>query len=417
MRLFLGPLALCLVVSFVPAAEVPSWPEYLGPDRNAVSPEKGLNLDWKKTPPKTLWKVAGGSGFASLAIVGDRLVTAVQRDQQSGVLCLDAATGKEHWFRPVGPVYLDKQRHGPGPRATPTIVDGVVYALMPTGELTALQLTDGKPLWTAELAKIAALKNRSQEQYYWGQSASPLVEGDLVIVQPGGGENASVMALNRKSGKVVWQLGSDAMGYASPLAITWKQRRVLIVPTGQAILGVDPGTGKQLFRHPFGNRFDATCSTPAWTGELLVVSAAYGVGSSALELIEKDGQVEVREKWKTRDLMSLMAPLIVDGKQLYGFHGDLGRFGLRGLDITTGKLLWMEGFPGRITFVWAEGHLWSITEQGTLQLIAVQEKGAAIRGEIPNLLQAKAWAMPVLLGKRLYLRDEHHILCLDVAGR
>jgi len=417
MRVSLVLVVLPLVAALVPAQAPPTWPQVLGPRRDAISAETGLNLDWKKSPPKVLWQVPCGSGFASVAVADGKVVTAVQRDQRCGVLCLDAADGKELWFKPVGPAYLDRQKHGPGPRATPTVVDGVVYALMPTGELAALRLADGKEVWKVELAKLAGLKDRGDEQYYWGQSASPLVEGDRVVVQPGGKDGASIVALDRKTGQVAWKLGDDAMGYASPIAIDWKGRRLLIVPTGQAVVGVDPAKGEQVFRYPFGNRFDATCSTPVWTGELLIASAAYGVGTVALELVETDGKVEAKEKWKTRELMSLMAPLIVRDGRLYAFHGDLSRFGLRCLEVETGKLLWTQPYPGRVGFVWAEGHLWSVTEAGQVQLVKLGPAGASVEGEVDGLLKAKAWSQPALVGKRLYVRDERTAACLDVAGR
>jgi outer membrane protein assembly factor BamB len=382
-----------------------------------MSSETGLNLDWKKSQPKVVWQVPGGAAFSSLAIVEGKVVTGCERGKADGVLCLEAASGKELWFREVGPAYVDKQRQGAGPRATPTVAGGVVYASMATGELAALKLADGSELWKVNIVTLAGVKDRAGEQFYWGQSASPLVEGDLVIVQPGGTNGRSVLALDKNTGKIVWQVGDDVMGYASPIAIDLGKRRLLIVPTGQAVLGLDPVKGELLFRQPFGNQFGATCSTPVWTGEVLLLSAAYGGGTLALELSPNGDKIDVKEKWKSRDLMSLMAPLIVRNGQLLAFHGDLSRFGIRSLDVATGNLLWTHNLPGRLCFVWAEDHLFGVTEQGTIQLIKPGEKGVSIEGEITDLLKGRVWAMPALVGKRLYLRDARTILCLDVASR
>jgi outer membrane protein assembly factor BamB len=414
--------AAVLLVAFsqalTPAApEPPAWPQLLGPGRNGMSAETGLNFDWKKTPPKVVWQVEGGSGLSSLAVTEGKVVTACERNKVGGVLCLDAATGKEIWFREVGPAYIDKQRQGRGPRATPTVAGGIVYAMMATGEVAALKLADGAEVWKVNVVTLAGVKDRSGEQFYWGQSASPLVEGDLVIVQPGGPRGNSIYALDRKNGKVAWKLGDDAMGYASPIAIDLGKRRVLIVPTGQAVVGIDPVKGEQLFRYPFGNQFDATASTPLWTGELLLLSAAYGAGTAAVELSEDNGKIQAKEKWKSRDLMSLMAPLIVRDGTLVAFHGDLSRFGLRCLDLETGKLLWMQNYPGRLCFIWAEGHLLAVTEQGTVQSIKLGKTGVSVEGEVPDLFKGRVWAMPALAGKRLYLRDDRTIVCLDLAGR
>jgi outer membrane protein assembly factor BamB len=388
------------------------WPQILGPGRNGVSQEKGLNLDWSARPPRTLWKVPVGSGYSSLAVRGDRLVTSTKRGDRDMVVCLATADGKELWSFDAAPTYTDRQGHCKGPRSTPTIDGDRVHCLFGAGELVCLKVADGTLLWRTNILEAAKATPRG-DQFYWGVSMSPLVEGDLVIVQPGGKE-ASVVALHRDTGKVVWGVGSDPAGYASPIAIEAAGRRQVVCPTGRSALGIDPKTGELLWRYEFGNPFGATAATPIWTGKLLFVSAAYGAGSAVLEIVSDGPKLTVREKWKNKNLQTLMATAVVRDGYAYGFHGDLGSFGLRCLDLNTGEQKWVERYQWRMAFIAAEGHLIAIGERGTLQLIEPTPAKAAVKGEMPDLLTYKAWAMPALANKRLYLRDEKHVVCLDL---
>jgi outer membrane protein assembly factor BamB len=224
-----------------------------------------------------------------------------------------------------------------------------------------------------------------------------------------------VVAFHAADGKVAWMAGSDPSGYASPIAIDAAGRRQLVVPTGQGVLGLDPKSGKVLWRYAFGNRFDATAATPVWAGGVLLVSAAYGAGSAALELTADGDKVAVREKWKNRNLMALMATPIVQDGCVWGCNGDLGQFSLRCLDQATGELKWQQRVPDRFGMLAAEGHLFCLGERGTLSLVEMSKTGYVLKGELADVLAFRAWAMPALSGGRLYLRDEKHVVCVDVA--
>jgi outer membrane protein assembly factor BamB len=409
------PLALLLPLALAaPLRAADPWPQFLGPDRNGVSAETGLNLDWKAKPPKVLWKVPLGAAYSSLAVLDDRLVTQAKRGDRDLVVCLRLEDGKELWAYDAAPSYIDRQQQGPGPRATPTVVGGKAYCLFPRGELVCLTVADGKEVWKANILETAGAKERSGEVFYWGLSASPLVEGDAVIVQPGGDKDNSVLALHKDTGKVLWMAGSDPSCYASPVVIEAAGRRQVVVPTGKSLLGIDPKTGKVLWRHAFGNQFDATCANPVWTGKLLVVSAAYGAGCVALELSTDGDKVAVKEKWRNKTLLTLMAtPTYHDGS-LYGFSGDLGAIFLRCLDPDTGELRWEQRMPSRFAAISAEGHLIAVGERGAVQLIEMNPKQFVLKGEMADVLTYKAWAMPALAKKRLYLRDQKNVVCIDL---
>jgi outer membrane protein assembly factor BamB len=416
---------LCLMVSLAcacPAWAQPTedptawWPQLLGPRRDGISHERGLNLDWRKTPPKVLWKVSLGKAFSSLSIVGNRVFTMAKRGTDDCAVCLDAASGKELWAVPLAPSYIDKQKQGAGPRATPTYHEGRLYCLLPMGELFCLSAADGKKIWSANEFKDTDSKNpEGATFFYWGASLSPLIEGDLVIVQPGGSNNNSVAAYHKDTGKLVWTIGNDAPGYSSPIAVTIDGQRQLIVPAGSAILGIDPAKPAILWRYPFGNTYNVTCANPVWQDDLLLVSAAYGAGSAALEITRKDGQWSAREKWKNKQSLQALfsTPIVVDG-HAYGINGDLGTILMKCIDLKTGEVRWSERMPNRQFLLAVDGHLLSWGERGTLSLVEMQPQKYVKKGELPDLLTYKCWAAPALAEGRLYLRDETNALCLDL---
>jgi outer membrane protein assembly factor BamB len=401
----------------VAAGDKAVWPQFLGPERNGVSSETGLNLDWKEKAPKTLWKVPIGSGYSSFAVVGDRLYTMAQSGQRDVVLCLDAKSGKEIWSCDAAPTYVDVQRMGRGPRATPTYASDRLYCLFPMGELLCVDAAKGEKRWEVDTFKAAGATNpgAKPEFYYWGVSLSPLVLGDLVIVQPGGARDGSVVAFNKDKGAKVWGVGGDPISYGSPIAVSVGGKQQVMAPTGQSIVGVDPEKGTLLWRHPFGNKFNATCSNPVWTGSELIVSAAYGGGVAALELAAREERWEVREKWQSKkNLQSLWATSVAHDGHLYGVSGDLGAILLKCLDLKTGDVKWEERLPARSSLLAAEGHLIILDERGTLHLVEMNAKRFIPKGTVASLMQYKSWAAPALAEGRLYLRDERHAVCLDL---
>jgi outer membrane protein assembly factor BamB len=413
-------LAVCIGPALAVEPRPGDWPQFLGPQRNGVSTETGLNWDWQTNRPKVLWKVPLGSGFSSLSVVGDRLYTMTRRGKRDGVVCLDTAKGKELWFYDAAPSYVDRQGQGSGPRSTPTDHQGKLYCLLPRGDLVCLT-EEGKHVWTRNTFKeTGAVDPMSTDNnwYYWGVSLSPLVEGDLVIVQPGGKKNNSVAAFDRNTGKLLWTAGNDPPGYASPIMISVGSQKQLVCPTGRSILGLDPVKGRILWRYEFGNQFSATGATPVWQDDLLFVSAAYGAGSAVVQLEHKDGKWIAREKWKTRkDMQNLFATSPVLDGYIYGCHGDLRAFMLRCLDLRSGKVMWEQRLEERWTYLGVDNHLLAWSEKGTLQLLQATPKKYQVKAELGNLLAYKSWAAPALAGGKLYLRDQKNLLCLDLRGK
>jgi outer membrane protein assembly factor BamB len=391
------------------------WPEFLGAHRNGKASVTSFNVDWKTTQPKVLWKVPLGDSFSSFAIVGDRAYTFCQRNNRILAVCLDTANGKEVWTQEVAPGYNDTQKSGAGARSTPTYHQGKLYCLMPMGELVCLSAADGKKLWSANQFKDTDSANPAGEFYYWGVSASPLVEGDLVIVQPGGQKNTSVAAYHKDTGKLMWTIGDDPPGYSSAQALTIDGQRQLIVPTGQSVLGIDPAKGKILWRYAYGNKANVNAALPVWADNLLFVSAAYGAGSAALEIKRDGDNWTAKEKWQDKkSLQALFAtPMVVDG-HVYACHGDLSAFMLKCVNLHTGKIDWEERVDKRQWLIAVDGHLLCWSETGNLKLLEAQSKELVVKGEMPNLLTYKSWAAPAVADGRLFLRDQKNAMCIEL---
>ncbi len=393
-----------------PADDPASWAQFLGPRRDGISRETGLNTDWTKKKPAVVWKAATGPSFSSVSVVGDRLFTGEQRGSRDGILCIDAKKGKERWYTDAAPGYLDRQRQGAGPRATPTFHRGRLYVLMANGALLCLEADDGKKVWEVDLFDAAKTRPRD-DVYYWGMAGSPLVEGDLVIVQPGGNRDNSLVALRRDTGRLAWGVGNDPAGYSSPIAIEAGGRRQIVSFTGRSAIGVDPAAGKLLWRFELGNEYDCNIATPLWAEGLLFISAAYKTGSAALELTASGPKV----KWQDKVLMNHFPTSVIAGGHVYGCHGDLAANMLKAVELATGKEKWFERGTGKCSLLGLPGHLVLLGERGTVWLIEANPDAFVVKGKLEGLLGTRCWSQPAFLDKKLYLRDERQIVQIDLA--
>ncbi|MGE3806904.1 MAG: PQQ-binding-like beta-propeller repeat protein [Gemmataceae bacterium] len=394
-----------------------AWPQFLGPHRDGQVPAHGpLNLDWKAKKPKLLWKMAHDGGFSSCSFAGDKLFTQVKRGDRDIAICLDAATGEEIWAHDGAPSFIDRQRQGAGPRATPTYTpDGRVYCLFARGELYCLDARTGKEIWKNNILEATKAGQHGDLTYYWGMSGSPLIEGDLVITLPGGSKDNAVAAFHKDTGKLAWSVGSDSPGYASPIVIEAAGVRQLVCLGGNCCYSLDPVKGSTLWEYKWGNKYNCNCATPLWVDETLFLSSAYGTGAVALKIEKQGDKLAVRELWKNKNLLNqFTTSMIVDG-HVYGSHGDFSALALRCLDLKTGEVKWIERKPGKCGLIAVDGHLIVLNEKGSLMLVKADPKEFVLKGELPGLLTYRSWALPAVYQQRLYVRDQKQLLCLDLS--
>ncbi|MCI0381104.1 MAG: PQQ-like beta-propeller repeat protein [Gemmataceae bacterium] len=399
---------ICVVLLAVAGAWSADWPHWLGPNYNGASPETGLLTTWPTEGPKVLWKVEGGDGYSSIAVANGRAITLVQKADGEYALALDAVKGKEMWKQKIGPFY--KNSYGNGPRSTPTIEGGLVYVQSVTGPLVCLKAENGDIVWQKDLLKDFKAKN-----IQWGLSASPVIEGDLVLAIPGG-EGAGVAAFDKKTGKTVWTTGDDKAAYASPVAVTVGGQRQIIFFTAAGLLAVSPDKGKELWRVPWTTEFDCNICTPLVISDKLFVTSGEFVGCALFQL-QSSGPPKVL--WESKGKKSVMtnywANSVLHEGHLYGFHGQFDqRIDLHCVEAATGKLKWSKEDYGKGAVLLADGHLFLTTKKGDLVLARTNSEKYEEKARVSLLGENRT--VPTLAHKRLYVRDRKNIFCLDVTG-
>jgi outer membrane protein assembly factor BamB len=299
-----------------------------------------------------------------------------------------------------------KNNFGNGPRATPTVHDGAVYALGANGDLVAVQAADGAELWRHDLGE-----KYGAEPPRWGVSTSPLVEGDLLVVDVGG--SGSVVAFDRKSGAEVWASQSEKAGYSAPLAIDAAGARQLLVFAGRALVSLNPANGERYWKLEWITSYDVNASTPIFLPpDRVFISTGYDKGAAMLKLVENGDGVRVEELWSNREMRNKFSSSVLWDGHLYGFDEAT----LKCLDPQTGSTLWRERGLGHGSLMIADGHLIVLSDKGKLVLAEATPKGYNEKATA-QVFEGKTWTVPTLAGGRLYLRNEEELVALDVSGR
>ncbi|MFM8392412.1 MAG: PQQ-binding-like beta-propeller repeat protein, partial [Acidobacteriota bacterium] len=247
------------------------WPQWRGPQRSGLSVETGLLKSWPAEGPPRSWSISGlGEGYGSLAIKGDRILLQGTTGGASVVFCLSRQNGRTIWSAALGPKVSESR--GNGPRGTPTIDDDRVYVLTENGDLACLRLRDGSSIWRKNILREFAASNPN-----WMISESPLIDGERVIVSPGG-RNAGMVAFNKMTGSRIWvtQDLSDEAAYSSPIIVDVGGIRTILNFTANAAVGIRASDGKLMFSYDRAANGTANCATPVYAENKVFFSSAYG---------------------------------------------------------------------------------------------------------------------------------------------
>ncbi len=379
------------------------WPQWLGPDRNGISPETGLFGD--KLSLNQAWRVQGGKGFSGLSVAGNRIYTMYIHGGDEYAACLDAGNGAVLWRTRTDSLLMERQG-GDGPRATPTVDDGTVYVSSAYGKLYALDSRTGSQKWSRDLVREYGSKRAR-----WGFCPSPLVAGNLVLIEAGGNGGHSLIAFDKTSGDVAWTTGSDKLGYSSPIAVTVGQTRQAVFFTGSGLLSVAPQNGQVLWNHPWTTSHDVNAATPVFIPpNRFFISSGYGTGGTVVEVSVADSGYSVKEIWRNTEMKNHFATSIYYQGHLYGFDGSI----LKCIDAGTGAEKWKTRGYGKGTLIVADGHLVILGEGGNLGLAEATPANFVEKAGYPAF-NGRCWTVPTLAGGRLYLRDEQEIACLNLA--
>lgn len=387
----------------------PDWPQWHGPNRTALSTETGLLKAWPAAGPPVVWSISSlGEGYGSVAIKGDRIYVQGVKDNQSSVLCLNRADGKTIWVTALGP-RLGQDR-GPGPRGTPTVENDRLYALTEGGDLGCLKITDGSILWQRNILKDFGGRNPR-----WLISESPLIDGNRLIVTPGG-EGASIVAVDKATGKTIWTTKelSDEAGYSSCVAADIGGVRTIVGFTGRAGVGVRASDGKLMWRYePVSNR-TANIATPIVHDNKVFYTSDYGTGCALLGLKAQGGEVKAEEIYFSREMMNHHGGVVLLNGYLYGFNNAI----LTCIEFATGKMIWRDRSVGKGTLTYADGLLYLLSENNVVGLAEASPTGYVEKGRFQIADQGwPSWAHPVVCGGRFYIRNQGTLACYDIKPR
>lgn len=383
------------------------WPQWRGPSRSAVSPETGLLRSWPAAGPPRAWSTSNlGAGFGSIAVSRDRIFVQGMRNSQSVVSALNRADGTLVWAKPIGRAG-DNDR-GPGPRGTPTVDGDRVYAFGASGDLTALDAATGKGAWT-----INVLKQFGGSNPQWGLSESPLVLSDRILVNAGG-RGASIVAVKKSDGSLLWKSESDGAAYSSAMLHQAGAIQEAIFFTAQRALGVDVQTGKLLWSYDRVSNDTANIATPILRDNKVFLSSAYGTGAALLELTPGAGGVSSRQVYFTREMRNHHASSVLIGDYLYGFSDAI----LTAMKFDTGDVAWRDRSVGKGSLVYADERLYLYSEEGVVGLAEANATGYREHGRFTITTGPfPTWTHPVVANGRLYLRDQGTLYAYDVRAR
>lgn len=417
--------AACGLISFGAAdafaADAASWPTFRGSDRTAVSPDKGLLQEWPESGPKLLWEGKGaGRGYSSLAIEDGRIYTlgdgsSTAEDKDEYLFAFAANDGKLLWKTKTGTPWNEGPEQWQSSRSTPTVDSDRVYVLTPHGKLFCCESATGKSLWDIDLkAKFDGKKGDS-----WGYSESVLIDGDKLVCTPGGEKNTMV-ALNKTTGDLLWSTpreGDRGAGHASIVPSKIGDVVVYVTTTASGAMGVRAEDGKLLWKYDI-ERTTAVIPTPIVRGDLVFFTAGYRRGGALLKQVAgADKTVSVEEKYPiTPELANKHGGVVLVGDHLYGDSDDQGIPFCA--DLLTGKNVWKERGSGRgsAAFAAADGCLYIRFQNGVMALAKATPDGYKETGsfKIPGSDTRPSWSHPVIVGGKMYLREQDSILCYDV---
>jgi outer membrane protein assembly factor BamB len=382
------------------------WHQWRGPERSGQSSETELLERWPDAGPPLAWKLEGlGEGFSSFSVANGRVFTQVQRRGQQYVVALDEASGKTVWETPNGGSYANNR--GSGPRGTPTVDGTRVYALGSNGNLACLDAATGKPVWQMNVLRQFGGSNIS-----WGLSESPLIDGERLIVNAGG-SGASVVALHKNTGQVIWKSQSDEAGYSSAMVAVTGGIRQYVLLTGEAGIGVRADNGELLWRYDKVSNRTANVATPIVRGNNVFLSSDYGTGCALLKLSPTGGGVRAEEVYFNRDMRNHYSSSVLVGDHLYGYSSSV----LTCMRFDTGEVAWRDRSVGKGQVVYADGKLYLLSENGVAGLAeATSQSYREISRFSIGSRQYPTWTLPVIANGKLYLRDQGLVWCYNIRG-
>ena len=365
------------------------WPGFRGPRRDGVVRGTKIKTDWTASPPVQLWRHPVGPGWSSFAVNGDLVYTQEQRGDKEVVACYKASTGQPVWTHSDSARFFESNA-GAGPRGTPTLSNGRVYAFGATGILNALDARDGAVVWTRNVATETNTKTP-----FWGFSSSPLVIGDVVIVAATG----QLVAYETATGNKRWVGPAAGGSYSSPQLVTINGVAQVLLTSDGRLTSVSPADGKQLWQHDWAAN---SIVQPAVMADGNVLITSQGAGIRRLAVANNGGAWSVAERWTSNGLKPYFNDFVVHKGYAFGFDGRI----LSCVDLSNGERKWKGGRygNGQLVLLPDQDLLLVLSEEGELALVQARSDQFTEIAKVPAI-QGKTWNHPVLVGDVLLVRN------------
>lgn len=380
------------------------WPAFRGPGRDAVMRGVQIATDWNTKPPRLAWREPLGPGWSSPVSAGGRVFTQEQRGADEVVVCRDAGTGSEQWVH-ADRVRFEESLSGAGPRATPTVADGLIYTFGATGMLDCLDAASGRVKWSRNVGAETGVKPPM-----WGFASSPLVDRGLVIVYVGGSKG--LLAYKADSGEPAWSVRAGEQSYASAEPATLDGVYQVLFLSDRGLHAIDPSAGRQLWEHVIPAPGAPRAIQPhVISGSGVLVSSETDLGTALLDVSRDGADWKSRRQWVTRALKPSFNDFVVRDGHAYGFDGAI----FCCTNLADGKRCWREGSygHGQVLLLEPQGLLLIVGETGDVVLLRAS---AAHNEELARFhaLSGKTWSYPALAGTRLTVRSEEELACYDL---
>ena len=399
--------ALWTLVLVVAAAASPTlsadWPQYRGPSRLGKTDGHGLAESWPETGPPIAWRRPIGGGYSGVVGAADRLFTMEATAEEEAVLALDAATGETLWRAPIGP-FVQAELGDGGPRSTPAIAGDLLIAVSSQGRLVALALDDGRLVWDKDLTQWGAVPR-------FGYSMSPLVDGELVIVESGERQKEpGVLAFDRQTGELRWSALEGPTGYTSPVVATLGGERQYVFARFSEIVALSPA-GEVRWRHAVSPH--AAIPMPVLVGaeRIFISSSEDTFGSLLIEVTRQGDGYRTEQLWSQRLMRNHFNSSVEVGGHLYGFDNGT----LRCLDAASGERRWAKRGFGKGSLVAAGDMLLVLGDAGLAALVHADPESYREAGRLQLTEGGRAWTEPSVVAGRLLVRDFDEIASLDLS--
>ncbi len=410
-------LLLTVVALSTAVAVADDWPQWRGTHRDGISQERGLLSQWPENGPPLVWHAKSiGDGYSTPAVVGDRIyVISNEGVDDEYVQCLSTADARQLWRKHIGKVGPNQGPQYPGARSTPTVDGNALFALGSDGDLACLDTASGEVRWTKNLRT-----DFSGKPGKWAYAESPLVDGDKLVVTPGGSE-ATIVALDKKSGETIWKCAvpeGDEAAYASIIVVSSGTVKQYVQFLAKGLVGVDAADGRFLWRYDrTAQGSPANIPTPVASNEL-IYSAAGRSGGGLVKLEVEGKDVEATQVYFEPKMPSSIGGSVEIDGYLYGTNSQ----GLMCVEFTTGEVKWQNRSVGAASVLAAEGRLYVNGDTDDVALVEITPEGYVEKGRFtlpdqPDRGRGKAWPYPVVADGKLYLRDLGSLWCYDVSDR